>query len=142
MVVSDASWGQLTEARALDRSPPLVAADLAGLPVGAGSLGGIVGFYCLIYGPAEHLDPVFADWHRALEPGGVAAIAVHAGHGEIHADRWEGRSVDMTVVLRDPDDVARRLRRSGFVVHEQAVRPPYTDENTDRCYIVATRGSR
>jgi len=138
VVASDASVGQLHEAHTLDAARPLIAADLARLPVRPGALAGIVAFYCLIYGPAEHLDAVFAEWHRALQPGGVAVIAVHAGAGTAHADEWFGRPVDMTLVLRDPDDLVTRLDAGGFVVEERTVRPPYDDEHqTDRCYVVA-----
>jgi len=140
VVVSDASLGQMREARALDPARPLVAADLARLPVGPDTLAGIVAFYCLIYGPPEDLDAVFADWRGALTPGGVVVIAVHAGDGALHADDWQGRVVDLTVVLRDPPDLTARLEASGLKVLELTVRPPYEDEHpTDRCYIVATR---
>src|SRR5205814_663184 len=53
VLASDASRGQLLEARVLDAARPLVVADLARLPVSRGGLGGIVAFYCLIYGPPE-----------------------------------------------------------------------------------------
>jgi len=142
MVVSDASLGQAREAVALDPARPVLGADLALLPVGAGRLGGLVAFYCLIYGPAECLDDVFADWHGALAPDGLVVIAVHAGEGALRVDEWQGRRVDMTVVLRDPDDLVARLGAAGFAVDECTVRPPYADEHrTDRCYIVAWRGA-
>jgi len=140
VVVSDASLGQMREARALDPARPLVVADLGRLPVGRESLAGIVAFYCLIYGPPEDLDPVLADWREALVPGGVVVIAVHAGVGALHAQDFLGRPVDVTVVLRDPHDMAARLESRGFEVVETTVRPPYDDEHaTDRCYVVATR---
>jgi SAM-dependent methyltransferase len=142
VVASDASLGQLHQARRLDADRPVLLADLARLPLRRGGLGGIVAFYCLIYGAPEPLDEVFADWYRALEPGGVAVIAVHAGHGTIDIDEWEGRRVGITIVLRDPDDLSARLERTGFVVDERSVRPPYEDEHaTDRCYIVASRAT-
>jgi SAM-dependent methyltransferase len=143
VVVSDISAGQLSEARTDDPSRALVVADLARLPAGDGTLGGILAFYCLIYGPAELLDGVFVDWHRALAPGAMVLVAVHAGAGELHVDEWQGRQVDMTVVLRDPDDLASRLARAGLEVLEQTVRPPYADEHpTDRCYLLARRPTR
>lgn len=139
-VVSDVSLGQLREARVLDPARGLVASDLARLPVRPGSLAGVVAFYCLIFGAAEHLDEVFADWYRALGPGGLAVVAVHAGRRTTHVDEWQGRAVDLTFVLRDPDDLAARVEQAGFAVEEQTVRPPYEDEHpTDRCYLVATR---
>jgi SAM-dependent methyltransferase len=137
-IASDAAPLQLREARVLDPRRALVVADLAQLPVRAHELGGIIAFYCLIFGPPEPLDDVFTDWHRALRPGALVVIAVHAGDGALHADEWLGHAVDLTVVKRDPDDLVARLERNGFAIQEHAVRPPYPDETTDRCYIVAT----
>ena len=140
MVVSDASMGQLHEARVVDAGRPLVAADLRTLPVAPASLAGIVAFYCLIYGPAEALDDVFADWRDALVPGGVVVVAVHAGEGELHHGEWHGHVLDITVVRRDPDDLTRRMTEAGLTVLEQAVRSPYENESgTDRCYVLACR---
>jgi SAM-dependent methyltransferase len=138
VLTSDASIGQLREARALlGPDAPIVAADLARLPVRPGALDGVLAFYCLIFGPAPQLDAVFRDWRAALAPGGFAAIAVHAGEGVSHAAEWHGRAVDFTLVLRDPDDLQRRLEAAGFTIDSCVVREPYDDERTPRCYVVA-----
>ncbi|HEY3000083.1 MAG TPA: class I SAM-dependent methyltransferase [Acidimicrobiales bacterium] len=140
MIASDVSTGQLREARALPDPPPLVAADLARLPVTDRGVAGVLAFYCLIYGPAGALDAVFAEWRRALVPDGVVALAVHAGEGELHVDEWQGRPVDVTLVHRDPDDVVARVRRAGLEVLDSHLRPPYPAEHgTDRFYLVARR---
>jgi SAM-dependent methyltransferase len=137
VVVSDASLGQLREARQHDPDRALVAADLARLPVRPGGLAGIVAFYCLIYGEADLLDPVLAGWRRALAPGGLVLAAVHAGEGRVHVDDWMGRGVAVTVVLRDPDDLVARFERAGFTVTDRHVRAAYSDEHpTDRFYLV------
>jgi SAM-dependent methyltransferase len=137
LVVSDASLGQLREARRYDPDRSLVAADLARLPVRPGSLAGIVAFYCLIYGDADLLDPVLAGWRRALVPGGLVVASVHAGEGRVHVDDWMGRGVSITAVLRDPDDLAARFERAGFTVTDRHLRPAYPDEHpTDRFYLV------
>jgi SAM-dependent methyltransferase len=137
VVVSDASLGQLREARRYDPGRPLVAADLGRLPVRPGSVAGIVAFYCLIYGDADLLDPVLAGWRRALVPGGLVLAAVHAGQGRVHVDDWMGRGVSVTAVLRDPDDVVARFERAGFTVTDRHLRPAYPDEHpTDRFYLV------
>jgi uncharacterized protein len=131
VVASDVSAGQLAQARIGAPGLPLIAADLASLPVRAGALGGVVGFYCLIYGPPDPLDQVFAGWQRALRAGGLAVVAVHAGTGAV----GDG---DVTVVLRQPSDLTGRLTAAGFEVEECTVRPPYQKEwPTERMYVVA-----
>jgi len=137
VVVSDASLGQLREARQFDPDRPLVAADLARLPVRPGGLAGIVAFYCLIYGEAARLDAVLAQWRRAIAPGGLVLAAVHAGEGQVHVDDWMGRGVSVTVALRDPDDLVARFERAGFTVTDRQLRPAYPDEHpTGRFYLV------
>ena len=137
-VASDASRGQLREARILDPARPAAAVDLVRLPVRAGALGAIVGFYCLIYGPQDAHDVVFREWRRALRPGGLAVIAVQAGRGTIEHDGYQGRPARLTVVMRDPDLLVTQLGRNGFTVDECVVRPPYDGERVDRCYVVAS----
>jgi len=140
VVVSDASAGQLGQARVLHPERPLVLADLGALPVGEATLGGVLAFYCLIYGPVRDIESVFADWARALVPGAPVALAVHAGEGSIHAEAFEGRPVDLTVELRRPDALVDLLKRTGFAVVERQERPPYPGEHpTERCCIVALR---
>ena len=137
-IASDASLGQLREARILDSERSTVAVDLARLPVRAGALAAIVAFYCLIYGPQDAHDIVFREWRRALCPGGLAVIALQAGRGTIEVDGYQGRPARLTVVMRDPDLLVAQLERIGFVVDECVVRPPYEGEHVDRCYVVAS----
>jgi hypothetical protein len=138
VLVSDTSLGQLREARVYDSHRPLLAADMARLPVRSAGLSGIVAFYCLIYGHVYLLDPVLAGWRQALVPGGLVVVAVHAGRGEVHVDDWMDRGVSVTVVLRDPDDLVARFERAGFTVTDRHLRPAYPDEHpTERFYLVA-----
>jgi len=140
VVVSDAAAGQLREARALCPGRPLVVADLGALPVADATLGGVLGFYCLIYGPVEDCAGVFADWARALVPGAPVALAVHVGEGTIHADAFAGRPVDMTVWRRDPEVLAAMLEAAGCTVVTRTTRPPYPGEHpTERGYLLALR---
>jgi SAM-dependent methyltransferase len=141
-LASDASVPQVRTARALDGSMPVLAADQGGLPVQPGSLAGVVALYSLIFGPVDGLDAVFADWAVALRPGAIAVLTVHAGDGEVHATDWHGTPIDVTVVLRDPDDVTERLRRNGFVVERCDVRPPLEHEyQADHLAVVARRAA-
>ncbi|MGZ4688429.1 MAG: class I SAM-dependent methyltransferase [Acidimicrobiia bacterium] len=140
VVASDASPAQMAQARILDPTLPIVVADLARLPSRPESLGAVVAFYCLIYGPTDLLDGALRDWHQALVPNGLVLIAVHAGVGSLSVEEWQGRRCELTMELRDPDDLARRLQAQGFVIERQVTRPPYDAEHaTDRAYILARR---
>lgn len=100
VVVSDASPAHLRQARHHNPAARVLAADLACLPVRTGTLGGgIVAYYCLMYGHASHLDTVFTECHRALAPAGLAVVVVHASAGTIRATEWRGRTSDIELVL-------------------------------------------
>jgi SAM-dependent methyltransferase len=136
VVESDASLGQLHEARILRAGAPLVVADLAALPVRPGSLAGIVAFYCLIFGPAEPLTAVLASWREALQPGGLVVIATHSGSATT-AHEWEGHT--WNIVQREADALRDQVEAAGLGIEEQTVREPYDDESTRRGYVVARR---
>lgn len=137
-IASDAAAAQSRSARRANPGIPVLVTDLARLAVRDGSLGGIVAYYALLYGGASHLDRVFGEWRRALASRGAVMIGLHAGTGTIHATECFCRPVDITLVLRDPDDLCARLRRQGFDILSCDVRPPYADEvATERCYILA-----
>jgi SAM-dependent methyltransferase len=139
VIVSDAAPSQVLEARVLDDGRGLLVADLARVPAARGSLAGIVAFYCLIFGPPDLLDDVFADWGAVLAPGGLVLLSVHAGSGTKTTREWRGCTLDIEVVLRDPDDLAERIRRAGLTVERVHTRPPYDGEQTDRCYVIARK---
>jgi SAM-dependent methyltransferase len=139
MIETDSSVGQLREARVLHARAPLVVSDLAALPTRPNSLAGILAFYCLIYGPPGPLDAVFASWHAALMPRGLVVIAVHSGDGSRSAREWRGRTIDLTVVERDPVALRRQVEAAGFGITAHVVRDPYDGEETERCYIIAER---
>jgi SAM-dependent methyltransferase len=139
LIASDISEGQVLEAQALGLVGGVLRCDLARLPAGPATLAAVVAFYCLIYDRAQNLEPVFADWRRALKPGGIVVAAFHGGTGEIHETEWRGRAVDLTVILHDPEAVASQLSAAGFVVEECLTRDPYEDEYpTTRCYLIAS----
>jgi hypothetical protein len=114
------------------------------LPVATASLGGIVAFYCLIYGPEAALPGVLAEWWRALRPGALVVVAVHAGSGVIRSEEFLGEPAgEITVELRRPEDLVARFWRAGFAVERRTVRQPYEGEHpTERCYVVARRLGR
>lgn len=140
VAASDASAAQVATARQRNPELPVFVADLCALPFRPASIAGVFAYYCVMYGSADALDVVFSDWHKLLMPGGVAFLAVHAGVGHIQTDCFEGISVDIDLMKRDPDDLCARLERSGFAIEACVVRAPFTYEvDSQRCFVVAKK---
>lgn len=114
-------------------------ADLRALPADDATLGGIVAFYSVIHLPREQLPSAFAEFHRALRPGGTLLIAMHGGTGEVTADNWFDRDVSFRATLVELPELVQLLEAANFAVtpHE---RPPYPFEHpTQRLYVLAQR---
>jgi SAM-dependent methyltransferase len=115
-------------------------ADLRALPVADGSLAGIVAFYSVIHLPRPELPAAFAEFHRALRPGGALLIAMHGGTGEIGADDWFDRGVSVRLTLVDLPELTGLLEAAGFAVTAQHERDPEATEHpTPRLYVLAHR---
>jgi len=137
----DFSVASLRQGRGLFPAMPFVAGDLLRLPFADGSLGGAVAFYSLIYGEEPHLTRCLREIRRVLRPGGALLAAVDGGVGADHFDSYEGRPIDMTIVARDPDRLARLAGGAGLRVEELRIREPYEFEHqTPRVYLRASAG--
>jgi len=122
------------------RPPPVdaVQASMTALPVRPGSLAGIAAFYSIIHLDRSALTATFADWHRALRGHGRVLVSFHGGVGELDRDELEGRSVELTFTMLEPDEVSGALDGAGFAVDEVRVRDPYDFEaQTRRGYVSA-----
>ncbi|MEU8327606.1 class I SAM-dependent methyltransferase [Micromonospora sp. NPDC048839] len=88
------------------------------LDVATGSVDGILAWYSLIHLPPEEFDGVLAEFRRAMAPGGKLVLGFFGAdeigpfeHKVVTAYRWP------------PDEVAGRLRRTGFREVERVQRP-------------------
>ena len=112
VVASDASVPQVRTPRALDGSLPVLAADQARLPVRPSSVRPTSSTRCSPTGSSRSGQAVSPCWPP----------------------------IDVTVVLRDPLDVAARLQGAGFAVERCDVRPPLAHEfAADHLAVVARR---
>jgi SAM-dependent methyltransferase len=135
----DFSVQSLLQGRRLFPTTPLVAGDLLSLPFADGSLGGAVAFYSLIYGEESQLTRCLEEIRRVLRRRGALLAAVHGGVGADHFDSYEGRPIDLTIVARDPDRLAKLASGTGFRVEGLNVREPYEFEHqTPRVYLRAS----
>jgi hypothetical protein len=122
----------------LNAALPFVTADMRALPIGSGTMAGVLAFYSMIYEAADGVRAALAEFRRVLSRGGALLIAVHAGDGVRHFSDYKGTPVDITLHLRDPDAFAGLVRSAGFTLQACEVRQPYPFEHaTDRIYVAA-----
>ncbi|WP_129261177.1 class I SAM-dependent methyltransferase [Streptomyces sp. M3] len=100
--------------------------SMTALPVEDGELGGILAYYSVHHTPAELLPVVFAQFTRALAPGGHLMMAGHVGDGEIlrPTQAYGGNPVSYESHLLPPDRIATLLGEAGLVVTARLLEEP------------------
>ncbi|WP_042364025.1 class I SAM-dependent methyltransferase [Streptacidiphilus neutrinimicus] len=89
---------------------------LTTLDAADGALGGVLSWWSLLHTPRAERPAVFAEWHRALAPGGHALLGFHVGAGQSRVRGAYGHDgVDYTIELIQPEEVAAELAAAGFV---------------------------
>lgn len=95
------------------------------LPVPDGALGGILAWYSVIHIPPAEQPALFAEFRRALAPGGHLLLGFHVGDDERHRlHRAYGHEVSYDVYRLSPDRVAQRLRGAGLAVTTRVIQEP------------------
>jgi SAM-dependent methyltransferase len=105
------------------------------------SLGGIVALYSIIHVPDDRLPETFAEFHRALVPGGHVLLGFQSGDKEEHlhlAERF-GQEISLDYYCRTPDAVADRLTEAGFQAHARMLREPYEEETRPRAFLLVRK---
>jgi ubiquinone/menaquinone biosynthesis C-methylase UbiE len=102
--------------------------------VAAGSAAAVISFFAL-----HHLDPdgasaAFAEWHRALRPGGQLVVGTWEGVGAIDY----GGTADV-VALRYGREVVRGWATDAGFVADRCVVEPVDGMPMDAVYLEATR---
>jgi SAM-dependent methyltransferase len=135
----DVSPGMLAAARAAHPDIEFVEGQLDELPVGDGSLRGIVCWYSIICTPPDLLEDVFGEAERVLTEHGYLLLAFQAGDGEaIHRSDAHGSGLPLVSYRHSIADVADRLGNAGFVVRATALRQPEFDhESTPQAFVLA-----
>lgn len=115
---------------------------MTALNLADGALGGILAWYSIIHTPPEHLPGVFAEFHRALGPGGYLLLAFQVGDHCVHLEHAYGHTVSLDAYRRSPDRIAELLTHAGFDVVARLVREPDPAEKTPQANIVARKPGR
>lgn len=126
------------------RAHPALRFDLGqvdALPVDAGSLGGVVCWYSIIYTPPERLRAGFAELARVLDVDGVLLLAFQTGDGEgVHRPDAFGTRLPLTSYRHDPAEVCRALVFAGFDSLSTTVRAAdHQHETTPQAFVFARR---
>ncbi|MGK5519172.1 class I SAM-dependent DNA methyltransferase [Micromonospora sp. URMC 107] len=107
------------------------------------ALGGIVAWYSTIHVPDDLLPAAFADFRRALAPGGHLVLAFQVGDESLHLTEGYGQPISLNFRRRRPERVAELLTEAGLDVRARFVREPETypfhQERTPQAYLVARR---
>jgi SAM-dependent methyltransferase len=133
----DLSPEMIAEARACHPGIAFHVGDMFALPPQVADLAGIVAFYAIVHTPTERLP--FREFHRALAPGGLAAIAFHAGSQTVHVDELFGVATSLEFTFHAPDAVVAALVAAGFTLEARLDRAPYPgiEHPSQRTYLLA-----
>ena len=121
---------------------PFHAGDLRELmrPKTAAAWGAALAWYSMVHLAASELPEAVAALARVVRPGGLVAVALHAGAHVHHVDDWFEIPVDLDFVMHDPAQVRAALSANGLDVIEWYLRGPIEGEvETERIYVVARR---
>lgn len=137
----DLSGGMVAQAR--QRYPALAfrQADLRSLPVADASFGGIVAFYSIIHLAEGELAPAFAEWRRALRPGGLALVAFHIGEMVVHLEEWWQQPVELDFRFLPIEQVTAALSQAGLAIEAVLQRAPYpgAEHPSQRGYVLVRK---
>ena len=133
----DLSPQMIAEARAAYPGLLFHVGDMFALPFTG--LAGIVAFYAIVHTSTDRLP--FREFHRVLAPGGLAAIAFHAGDQTVHVDDLFGVATSLDFTFHAPDAVVAALREAGFTLEARLDRAPYpgVEHASQRSYLLARK---
>lgn len=139
----DLSPEMVARARRLSPDIPFEQGNMLALAAEDASWGGIVAYYSIIHIPPESVPQAFAEFWRALRPGGRLMLGFHAGEDElVHLDELWGQPISLDYYFYRPETLASLLEAAGFTVEAQIVRAPYApdvEHQSPRGYLLARK---
>jgi len=141
----DVSPGMITVAR--ERYPWLefYVGGFADVPLGDGSLAGVVAAYSIIHVDPAERPAAWRELARVIQPGGWLLVAFHIEAPEQpvgsshHLSDWWGYEVDLDFHFLDPAQVSAELAEAGFDLVARTDREPWPDVEypSRRSYLLA-----
>lgn len=112
--------------------------SMTSLDVPDGTLGGVVALYSTIHIPDDRLPGVFAEFHRALRPGGHVLLGFQGADDEhLHLSERYGQDISLDYYFRTPARVASFLTQAGLPLYAEVLRKPQGEEKRPRVFILA-----
>lgn len=109
-------------------------------PRTAAGWGAVLAWYSLVHLAGSELAPAIAALARTLTPGGVLAVAVHAGDEVRRVTQFIGEPVEIDFVLHDQAQVLAAFAAAGLSEIEWYRRGPSENETTtERLYVLGRR---
>lgn len=120
--------------------------SMLALPAADDEWAGLMSLYSIIHLTSEDRASAWAEFARAVRPGGWLLVAFHVDSAEFaigdvnHLTSWFGKSLDLDGYFLDPDVVEAEITAAGFAVHARMERRPNGVEySSRRCYFIAQR---
>lgn len=137
----DLSPQMIDEARASHPELAFRVGDMFDLPYADATLTGAVAFYAIVHLRTDELAAPFTELHRVLAPGGLVALAFHAGSDTVHLDELFGCATSLDFFYHRPDAVIAALTAAGFTLEARLDRAPYPDVEhpTQRTCVLARK---
>lgn len=113
--------------------------SMSELDTASGSLAGIVSWYSIIHSPPAELSSYFAEFYRALEPGGHLLMAFFDAEDEPVTEFDHA----VTKAYRWPiADLCKHASDAGFVEVGRMLREPHENERFRRGHLIMRARSR
>jgi SAM-dependent methyltransferase len=110
----------------------VVRGDMTALPVADDSVAAVTAFYSLIHVPADQHADVYAEFARALQPGGVVLVTTGTEDWSGRNDDWLDGGAPMEWDILGPDASVAHLDAAGFEVYDRVGVVDDLGEDTSR----------
>ncbi|MFI5801750.1 class I SAM-dependent methyltransferase [Streptomyces sp. NPDC051561] len=122
----DLSPNMVEQARRAYPTLSFTVGSMTALPLPDAALGGILAYYSTHHTPPESLPQLYAEFHRALAPGGHLMLAGHVGEDECRrpAQAYGGHPVSYEFHILPAGRLAALLQRAGFTVTARLTQEP------------------
>lgn len=115
---------------------------MTALETGDDELGGILAWYSTRHTPPQWLPAVFAEFHRALAPGGFLLWGDYVGDKRLQPTHGYGRPVSYESHLLPLDRMVGLLGQAGLVVTARLEQAPGGRVNRPHACLLAHKPER